>query len=113
MWSRASTAKRSARPISIAPSRRSRRATAARCPPQQRDRILRGVLDQIVAYKLLMQESRARKIAVADAEVDARMKEIQGQFPSEDAFKQMLTVAQDDARTGARRTSGRTSPCRS
>ena len=60
-------------------------------PAQQRDRVLRDVLDQIVAYRLLIQESRARKIAVDDAEVDARMKEIQGQFPSEDAFKQMLT----------------------
>ena len=60
-------------------------------PAQQRDRVLREVLDQIVSYKLLIQESRARKIAATDAEVDARMKEIQGQFPTEDAFKQMLT----------------------
>jgi peptidyl-prolyl cis-trans isomerase C len=59
-------------------------------PAQQRDRILREVLDQIVSYRLLVQESRARKIAVGDADVDARMKEIQAQFPSEDAFKQML-----------------------
>src|SRR6185503_5567035 len=61
-------------------------------PAQQRDRVLRQVLDQIVDYKLLIQESRARKIAVADTEVDARMKEIQAQFPTEDAFKQMLTA---------------------
>jgi peptidyl-prolyl cis-trans isomerase C len=60
-------------------------------PAEQRDQILRGVLDQIVSYKLLVQESRARKVAAADADVDARIKEIQGQFPSEDAFKQMLT----------------------
>lgn len=60
-------------------------------PVQQRDRVLRQVLDQIVSYKLLLQESRTRQIAAPDAEVDARMKEIQAQFPSEDAFKQMLT----------------------
>jgi peptidyl-prolyl cis-trans isomerase C len=60
-------------------------------PAEQRDQILRGVLDQIVSYRLLVQESKARKVAADDAEVDARMKEIQGQFPSEDAFKQMLT----------------------
>src|SRR6185436_677689 len=60
-------------------------------PAQQRDRVLRQVLDQIVDYKLLIQEGRAKKIAAPDAEVDARMKEIQAQFPSEDAFKQMLT----------------------
>jgi peptidyl-prolyl cis-trans isomerase C len=60
-------------------------------PAEQRDRILREVLDQIVSYKLLIQESRARMIAATEAEVDERMKEIQKQFPSEDAFKQMLT----------------------
>jgi peptidyl-prolyl cis-trans isomerase C len=60
-------------------------------PAEQRDRILREVLDQIVSYKLLIQESRTRKIAATDAEVDERIKEIQKQFPSEDAFKQMLT----------------------
>jgi peptidyl-prolyl cis-trans isomerase C len=60
-------------------------------PAPQRDRVFRDVLDQLVAYRLLMQESRARKLAAADAEVDARIKEIQAQFPSEDAFKQMLT----------------------
>ena len=59
-------------------------------PAGQRDQILRSVLDQIVSYRLLIQESRARKVEAADAEVDARMKEIQGQFPSEEAFKQML-----------------------
>ena len=61
-------------------------------PGEQRDRILRSVLDQIVSYRVLVQESRARKVAAADAEVDARIKEIQGQFPSEDAFKQMLAA---------------------
>jgi peptidyl-prolyl cis-trans isomerase C len=59
-------------------------------PPAQRDQILRGVLDQIVSYRVLVQESRARKVAADDAEVDARMKEIRGQFPSEEAFTQML-----------------------
>ena len=60
-------------------------------PAEQRDRIFREVLDQLVDYKLLVQEGRARKIAAADTEVDERIKEIQKQFPSEDAFKQMLT----------------------
>jgi peptidyl-prolyl cis-trans isomerase C len=59
-------------------------------PAEQRDQILRGVLDQIVSYRLLVQESRARKVAADDAEVDARIKQIQGQFPSEEGFKQML-----------------------
>ena len=34
-------------------------------PPDKRDEVLRGVLDQLVAYHLLAQESRARKLAGA------------------------------------------------
>jgi peptidyl-prolyl cis-trans isomerase C len=59
-------------------------------PADQRDRVYRGVLDQLIAYKLLMQETKARKIDVADADVDARLAGIQQQFPSEDVFKQTL-----------------------
>jgi peptidyl-prolyl cis-trans isomerase C len=59
-------------------------------PPPQRDQIFRSVLDQLVAYKVLLQEARARKVTISDADVDARMKEISGQFPTEDAFKKML-----------------------
>ena len=59
-------------------------------PADQRDRILRGVLDQLIGYKLLAQESKARKIAIADANITARIAEIQKQFPSEEAFKQTL-----------------------
>ena len=59
-------------------------------PADQRDRILRGVLDQLIGYKLLAQESKARKIAIADADITARIAEIQKQFPSEEAFKQTL-----------------------
>jgi peptidyl-prolyl cis-trans isomerase C len=59
-------------------------------PPAQRDRILRGVLDQVVAYKILMQEAKARKVIVPESELDARMKEITSQFPNEEALKQTL-----------------------
>ena len=50
-------------------------------PAEQRDRVLRGVLDQLIGYKLLLQEARARKVAVPDAEVDARIDQIAGSFP--------------------------------
>jgi peptidyl-prolyl cis-trans isomerase C len=60
-------------------------------PADQRDRIFRGVLDQLIGYRLLVQESRARKIAVADAEVEARIDEIRKQFPSQEAFAQTLS----------------------
>jgi peptidyl-prolyl cis-trans isomerase C len=57
-------------------------------PPEKRDEVLRGVLDQLVAYHLLAQESRARKLGVTDADVQERMTRLRQQFPTEDAFKQ-------------------------
>jgi peptidyl-prolyl cis-trans isomerase C len=59
-------------------------------PPDQRDRIYRDILDQMIGYKLLAQESKARKVAVPDAEIEARIISLRQQFPSEDAFKQAL-----------------------
>jgi peptidyl-prolyl cis-trans isomerase C len=59
-------------------------------PEDQRDRVFRGVLDQLIAYRLLAQESATRKIAVADADVDARMAELRKEFPSEQAFEDAL-----------------------
>ena len=56
-------------------------------PPDKRDEVLRGVLEQLVAYHLLAQESRARKLAIPDADVDARLAEIRKTFPTEEAFK--------------------------
>jgi peptidyl-prolyl cis-trans isomerase C len=59
-------------------------------PPDQRDRIYRGVIDQLVGYKLLLQEAAARKVVVPEADVDARIAEVKKQFPSEDVFMQTL-----------------------
>jgi peptidyl-prolyl cis-trans isomerase C len=61
-------------------------------PPDKRDEVLRGVLDQLVAYHLLAQESHARKLVVADAEVDARLADIRKNFPTEEAFKQGIAA---------------------
>jgi peptidyl-prolyl cis-trans isomerase C len=60
-------------------------------PADQRDRVYRSVLDQMIGYKLLIQESKNRKLPVADAEIDQRIAQIRSQFPTEDAFKQALT----------------------
>ena len=60
-------------------------------PPEQRDQILRGVLDQLIGYKVLVQEVRSRHVEVPDSEVDARLAQIRGQFPNEAAFTQMLS----------------------
>ena len=59
-------------------------------PAEQRDRVFRGMLDQLIGYKLLVQETKARKTAVPDTEVEARIAQIQKQFPTEEAFKQVL-----------------------
>ncbi len=59
-------------------------------PPDQRDQIYRQVIEQLVGYKLLQQEVKSRKIAVTDADVDARLAEIKKQFPSEDLFMQTI-----------------------
>src|SRR3989449_3549754 len=61
-------------------------------PPDKRDEVLRSVLDQLIAYHLLAQESRARKLAIGDQDVEARLGEIRRSFPSEDAFKQGIAA---------------------
>jgi peptidyl-prolyl cis-trans isomerase C len=61
-------------------------------PADQRDRIVRGVLDQLIGFQLLRQESVARKIVVPDAEIEARITAIRSQFPSEEAFTQTLEL---------------------
>lgn len=74
-------------------------------PPDKRDEVLRGVLDQLVAYHLLAQESRARKLDVTEAEVDAQMAQARQGFPTEEAFKQGLAaqgVTLDQLRQQAR-----------
>jgi peptidyl-prolyl cis-trans isomerase C len=59
-------------------------------PPDRRDEILRGALDQLVIYTLLSQESKARGIKVEDSEIDAKMQQLRGQFPTQAAFEQAL-----------------------
>ena len=59
-------------------------------PPDQRDRVYREILDQMIGYRLLTQESKARKVAVPDADVEAQILRIKQQFPNEDEFKQAL-----------------------
>jgi peptidyl-prolyl cis-trans isomerase C len=59
-------------------------------PPEQRDTVYRQVLDRIISFKLLVQEAKARKVAAPPWEVDTQIDSIKKQFPSEDAFQQML-----------------------
>lgn len=61
-------------------------------PADRRDEIVRGLLDQIVAYHVLAREARDGKISATDAEVTARLAQIKGGFPNEQAFQQALTA---------------------
>jgi peptidyl-prolyl cis-trans isomerase C len=75
-------------------------------PAEQRDRVYRGIIDQIVGYKLLVQEAKARKIVVPDNEVNAKIDEVKKQFPSEDLFMQTLIdrkLTLDQMKADARR----------
>ena len=71
------------------------RAIAGRAgpiPPDERDRVFRGVLDNMIGYRLMIQEAKARKIVIADTDVDAQVAQIRAQFPNEAQFQQALTA---------------------
>ncbi len=59
-------------------------------PADRRDVIYRQLLDQLVGFRLLVQESEARKTPVPKAEVTSQLTEIRKQFPDEAAFKAAL-----------------------
>jgi peptidyl-prolyl cis-trans isomerase C len=59
-------------------------------PPDRRDEIYRGALDQLVVYTLLKQEARTRDVKIPDTAIDAKMQELKGQFPTQAAFEQAL-----------------------
>ncbi len=59
-------------------------------PTDQRDKVYRQVLDRIVGYRLLLQETKARKIDAAATDIDERLQQMKAQFPSEDAFRKAL-----------------------
>src|SRR5262245_7185860 len=61
-------------------------------PADQRDRVFRGGLDDMIGYKLLVQEAKTRKIAVPDAEIEAQIAQIRSQFPSQQQFDQALAA---------------------
>lgn len=60
-------------------------------PAERRDEILRRSLDQLITYTLLTQETKARKIAVTDVEIDGRLAEMRKPFPDEAAFRKALS----------------------
>jgi len=59
-------------------------------PAERRDAIFRQALEQLVTYTVLSQETRARKVAIADEEVDNSIKQMRAQFGTEAEFKKAL-----------------------
>ena len=59
-------------------------------PPQLRADVYRSVLDRLVAFHLLIQESETRGLIVEEAEVDTEIARLRSTFPSSDAFEQRL-----------------------
>jgi peptidyl-prolyl cis-trans isomerase C len=74
-------------------------------PPAQRDRVVRGILEDMISLKLLVQESKNRKVPVTEPELDARMASLRQNYPSEEAFKSAMAaqkVTLDQVRTEQR-----------
>lgn len=63
-----------------------------RMPADKRDGVVRGVLERLINYRLLLQEARARGIEVSPAEIDAQMTALARRFPSRDAMREALIV---------------------
>ena len=61
-------------------------------PADQRDRVYRGVLDDMISYRLLVQEAKARKVLVPEADIDAQIPQIRGQFQTDAQFQQALAT---------------------
>jgi peptidyl-prolyl cis-trans isomerase C len=61
-------------------------------PPDKRDEVLRGVLDQLVAYHLVAQVAKEQKVEVSDTDVETQMKTIRQSFPTEQAFQQGIAA---------------------
>jgi peptidyl-prolyl cis-trans isomerase C len=61
-------------------------------PAERRDEILRKALDQLVTYTVLQQETKARSVAVPDAEIEANLAQMRKQFPNEQEFQKALAA---------------------
>ena len=59
-------------------------------PADRRDEIYRNAIDQLVVYKLLWQESKARGVKADEGEIEAKLKQIRGQFPTQEAYDKAL-----------------------
>ena len=59
-------------------------------PAERRDTVYRQVLDELVTYTVLSQETRARKVAVTDEEVESAVKQMRARMGTDEDFKKAL-----------------------
>ena len=59
-------------------------------PAERRDAVYRQVLDELVTYTVLSQETRARQVAVTDEEVESAVKQMRGRMGTDEDFKKAL-----------------------
>jgi peptidyl-prolyl cis-trans isomerase C len=59
-------------------------------PAERRDTVYRQVLDELVTYTVLSQETRARKVAVTDDEVENAVKQMRARLGNDQDFKKAL-----------------------
>ena len=59
-------------------------------PFEKRNEVYRQILDQLVGFKLLVQETKVRKMTVPDAELEAQIAQMRQRFPNEEAFTKAL-----------------------
>jgi len=74
-------------------------------PAGDRDRVYRGVLDQLLAFKLVQAEGKSRGIVVADQEIDGEVEGIRKKFKTDAEFQEALKTRQmtlDDLRNETR-----------
>jgi peptidyl-prolyl cis-trans isomerase C len=75
-------------------------------PPDQRDQVYRRVLDELLSFKLVQAEGKARGITVTDQEIEGGISQLRKNFQTEEQFEQALkgkqmtlTDLRNDART--------------
>ena len=80
-----------------------------RVPGDKRDGVVRGVLDRLINYRLLLQEARKRGIEVPAEEIDAQLRALAQQFATEEQLRAALIqrgvtieMLRDDARRDLR-----------
>lgn len=60
-------------------------------PADKRDEVIRGLIDQLVAFHAMSQEARERKLGATDAEVEGRLAQIKGGFPNDAEFQKAMS----------------------